>query len=424
MLADVVESIGGPSLTALRALQRIALDRNERVYLVGGPVRDALLGRPLKDLDFAVEGNAAALAASLAGEIEGRLVVHRRFRTASVIATGCTVDLVTARREHYPQPGALPDVIPASIEDDLARRDFSINAMAIPLAPEGCALIDHCSGREDLRRGLVRILHPNSFTDDPTRIFRAVRYEQRLGFEIEAATLESIQRTLRDKRIDLLTGDRVRHELERILKEENPAPALVRAMELGVLAGMHPALTGEGFLNRIQRLAEGSRNRALRLDPLVWLAALVHHLDEPQGHALAQRLNMPRSWRSAVESSVCLREHWQKLGTPGLADSSLVHILGHCSEDAVLAASLFGKPVHIRERLSRYLEHLRRVKPDVDGDDLRELGIAPGPELGQILEAVREAKLDGLVVTKAEQVQLARDILVGRRQKTPALEGS
>ena len=154
-------------------------------YLVGGPVRDRLLGIPATDLDITVVGDAPRLAQRLADELGGKLTVHHRFGTATVDTDSVTVDLVTARRETYRYAGALPDVQPGVIEDDLARRDFTINAMAIPVTGDESDLVDLHGGTRDLAAGLVRVLHDLSFRDDPTRMLRAVRYAARFGFEIE-----------------------------------------------------------------------------------------------------------------------------------------------------------------------------------------------------------------------------------------------
>ena len=161
------------------------MDRLPAMYLVGGPVRDALLGTPVKDLDFVLEGEAAEVARRLAAELGGRVVSHARFGTASLLCGDVRVDLVTARKETYPHPGALPQVSAGTISDDLARRDFSVNALAIPLAVNDPQVMDAHGGIADLRLGLIRTLHSESFVDDPTRVLRAVRYEQRLGFRIE-----------------------------------------------------------------------------------------------------------------------------------------------------------------------------------------------------------------------------------------------
>ncbi len=172
--------MGGGGLFAFRTLRRLALKNSWRVYLVGGPVRDVLLNTAIKDLDFGVEGDAPALAQQLAKELGGSVVTHPRFMTAALVMPDLRLDLVTARREVYPRPGDLPRVFPGSVTDDLSRRDFSINALALPLWESAPQILDPEGGLADLDAGVVRVLHERSFRDDPTRLLRAARYEQRL----------------------------------------------------------------------------------------------------------------------------------------------------------------------------------------------------------------------------------------------------
>ena len=209
-------------------MRQLAAAYGTPAYLVGGPVRDALLGTPPSDLDFALVGHAPALARNVAARLgpDSRLTVHPRFGTATVALSpddsGGHIDLVTARHECYPRPGQLPQVTPGSIADDLTRRDFSINAMALPLTPGDGELLDPQGGLPDLESGIIRILHPGSFADDPTRMLRAVRYEQRFGFRIDAPTLTAMSDAIAGGGMDAVSGDRWRRELERILDESQP----------------------------------------------------------------------------------------------------------------------------------------------------------------------------------------------------------
>ena len=175
MLEQVAAGVSGGYLAVLQSLRRRATEGGLPIYLVGGPVRDALLGVPVKDLDFVLIGDAPELAEELASELGGAVTVHPRFGTATVEVQGDRVDMVTARKETYPHPGSLPVVSASGLEDDLARRDFSINAMALPLAGDSAPVVDPHGGLQDQGVGLVRILHPQSFADDPTTMLRAVR---------------------------------------------------------------------------------------------------------------------------------------------------------------------------------------------------------------------------------------------------------
>ncbi|MCK5124542.1 MAG: hypothetical protein KAQ82_04875, partial [Dehalococcoidia bacterium] len=182
-------------LELVNDISRQAAERGERVYLVGGVVRDLLLGYPNLDLDLVVEGDAVKLAQQVAETSQAKLLAHHRFGTAKLRYENFTMDLATARKETYAKPGALPTVTPGTLKDDLVRRDFSINAMAISLASDDYEeLVDPYQGKNDLEHRLIRILHPGSFSNDATRILRAVRYEQRLGFELETLTAQLLKR--------------------------------------------------------------------------------------------------------------------------------------------------------------------------------------------------------------------------------------
>ena len=258
-----VTAMLGPRLLALlEGLRRLASERGQPAYLVGGPLRDAALGAPLRDLDFSVVGDAPALAASLANELGGCLTVHPRFGTATVKLADAQIDLVTARKEVYPSPGSLPEITPGSIDDDLARRDFSINAMALPIWGSG-GLLDPHDGLGDVAHRRVRTLHDGSFIDDPTRMLRAVRYEQRFGFNLEETTERNLRDALSAGAMATVSGDRWRHELDRILEEDHPAKTLSRAAELGILAAIHPdRLAVSEALARIQE-SPGRQRRGL-----------------------------------------------------------------------------------------------------------------------------------------------------------------
>ncbi len=205
----------------------------QRVYLVGGIVRDLLLGYPNFDLDLVTEGDAVELAKRIARINGAGLVIYPRFSTAKIKSGDFAIDIATARSEIYARPGALPAVTPSSIEKDLFRRDFSINAMAISLTAEDYGqLLDPHRGKDDLHSHLIRILHPDSFSDDATRILRAIRYEQRLGFNLERETARLLKRDI--SMLDTISGDRIKHELELIFREEHPEHAIKRLGDLEI----------------------------------------------------------------------------------------------------------------------------------------------------------------------------------------------
>ena len=388
-------------LTLLRSAGEIAQEEGMPLYLVGGAVRDLLLSRPLEDLDLVVKGDAETLAYVVAKRLSGDVVSRSQFSTAKLKVDGLSLDLITARREHYPRPGALPQIIPGTMEDDLARRDFPINAMAFPIheLPRG-ELLDPYSGTEDLRHGIIRVLHERSFIDDATRILRALRYEQRLGFRLEESTEALLRRDL--SMLDTLSGDRLRKEIQLCLREEHPGPILLRAHHLGVLAAIHPSLSGAGFAveSAMQMGAKG------RLEEQVWVGLMTYALSPQEGDQLIQRLRMPSGWAITVRDTIAIREALPTLSQPDTPPVQLYDALARLSPAAVRACALAAPQEEARRNLSLFLEKLRHVKPALNGRDLIELGVPQGPAVGEMLTELRRARLEGAVGSRDEEVAL------------------
>jgi tRNA nucleotidyltransferase (CCA-adding enzyme) len=399
----------------LRISGEKAKAQGQRLYLVGGAVRDLLLVRPNLDFDLVVEGDAIALARHLAkgegiwGESESdgeRVTVHRQFGTAKFSRGNLTIDLVTARSETYTKPGALPIVRPGTIQDDLLRRDFSINAMSIDLSPASFGqLLDSHGGCGDLEQQQIRILHERSFIDDATRILRALRYEHRLGFKLEHNT----ERLLRENKsmLDTISGDRVRHELELILKEDCPEQILERAHALGGLQQLHPTLRGNGWL--AERFEE-ARQKAIA-DPALYLLLLVYHLSEEEMERLIARLAIVGKFGQNMRQLPRLKEDLHALANPAITPSGIYRLLKHYSPGAIAACALASESAVVRSHLERFLNHLRYVKTFLDGEDLKRLGVKPGPRMGRMLKTLQEAKLDGRVSTSKEEEALLRQLL-------------
>lgn len=387
-----------PLTALLGQVQRLADQAGVSAYLVGGPVRDELLGLPLKDLDVSVVGDAAALATRLADAVGGRLTVHRRFGTATVDAQYATIDLVTARRETYQRPGSLPDVQPGGITDDLARRDFTVNAMAVPLSGNLGQLVDPHGGQDDLRAGVIRVLHQRSFIDDPTRIVRAARYAGRLGFRIADDTLPALIEALPGA-MSTVSRDRVRHELERIFLEDRPLPVLRLAGELGILTSIHPSLS----VSHLPEVVPPGHPQ----DPQVWLAALAWVLRGCEASAFCACINSPSDWARVIDDAVALRGRVDQLGQPQLSPSVVCALLDGLSPDSLSVARLLSSPT-VAERIGRYRSEWRSIAPLLRGTDLLELGVPAGPAVGEALRALRKARLDGETQTREDEEVIAR----------------
>ena len=401
-----------PAETArlLKTAGELAQSQQQRLYLVGGMVRDLLLERNNLDLDLVVEGDAIHLAEELADMNQAKVTKHPRFGTAKIQCDSMYIDVATARAETYARPGALPTVKPGTIGDDLSRRDFTINAMATELSPRHFGeLLDPHNGRNDLEHKLVRILHERSFIDDATRIWRAVRYEQRLDFQMELATTELLKQST--VWLSTVSGDRIRHELELVLKEEHPEKALRRADELGVLNDLHPSLRGDIWLTETYALAR-EENLPDMPSPPLYLALLAYRLTAVEIEQLISYLNLPKTTAQILKDTIALKGNLEELSAHGLSPSHIYSLLHGYSTTAVIANALATDNDTIEEHIELYLNVLRYVHSSLKGDDIKRLGVRAGPKIREILNTLREAKLDGKVSGKKEEEEMVRGILV------------
>ncbi len=392
-------------LSFMQRAGEMAANQGQELYLVGGVVRDLLRGQANLDLDLVVEGDAINMARQLIRIYRGKITTHPRFGTAKLQWDKWSIDLATARSETYAQPGALPGVQPGSLRSDLFRRDFTINAMAICLSPSHYGeLMDRHGGRDDLKHKRIRVLHEKSFIDDATRIWRGLRYEQRLDFRLEANTLKLLKRDI--PMLDTISGDRIRYELECILKEEFPEKVLRRAEGLGVLAKLHPSLEGNGWL------AEkfGQARQSLPESPPVglYLALLAYQLTGEDTEHLITYLRLPKSLAQTLRDTVGIKAKLKSLANPKLTPSRIYRLLHGYSPTAVIANSLASDSPVARQHIQLFLDKLRYVKSSLTGNDLKKMGIAPGPRLKEILNLLHEARLDGKVTSKKGEVELVK----------------
>jgi tRNA nucleotidyltransferase (CCA-adding enzyme) len=326
------------------------------------------------------------------------------------------LDFVTARTEFYTAPSVLPTVESSSIKLDLHRRDFTINTLALCLNPNHWGqLLDFYGGLTDLRTGVVRVLHSLSFVDDPTRILRAVRYEQRYGFEIEPRTLELLTDAL--EMLDRVTPARIRHELERILQESQPEVALARLEELGVLRQFHPDLAaGDWTAKAFDVLRNAWRDPtpdpdlvAHPLERLYW-AALVYQLPIETVGLLNERLGLRRETQRLTLGVQWLRRNEEILGNPNARPSEIVAVLDEAEPSAIALFDVLAANPTIHGAIERYRTEWVKVHAELNGNDLRELGIPRGPLYRNILSAVRWARLDGTAGSRNEEVEIARRV--------------
>jgi tRNA nucleotidyltransferase (CCA-adding enzyme) len=367
------------------------------VYLVGGAVRDLLLGDVPFDLDLVVEGDAAALAASLGGE----LTVHDRFGTSTVRLDGFEYDIARARRESYARPGALPDVEPAGLTQDLLRRDFTVNALAIALAGAGAGELHAApGGLEDLDARRLRILHDRSFLDDPTRLFRLARYASRLGFEIEPRT-----RTLAGEAIDggalrTVSDPRVGAELRLLTREHDPVKALLALRELELDHALHP---GIGLADEtLARLALALLPGDGRPDRLA-LAVAARGVPAGELSALLDALSFEAEDRDAIVATSSRAEQVAAALAAAEEPSAIAAAAAGAPAELVALAGALGPDGAARD----WLERLRHVRLSIDGRDLLAAGVPEGPAIGHGLRAALAAKLDGRVSGREQELAAA-----------------
>ena len=377
-------------------------------YLVGGGVRDMLLGGTTTDLDVAVEGDARAVARELAQRLGGEMVEHERFGTATVRVDELAVDLATTRRERYVEPGALPEVEPASLAEDLGRRDFTINAMALGLTGDDLGVLhDPYGGRGDLEHGVISVLHGRSFVDDPTRLLRALRYEARFGFRMDEQTERLAREAAAGAGFSTVSGARVRDELLDLLAEPTAPEAVRRMHALGLDHALDPALEADAELVAAAQLAsaETGADRAL-----AGLAALVASDPSALGEWL-EELHLGRPATDAVARAAAKGPELARTLRNELAPSA-VHALLSCEPPEALALALARRAP--ADRVLSYLSDLKGVRLEITGDDLLEAGVPESPALGRALRETLRRKLDGEVSGRDAELELALAIARGQ----------
>ncbi len=369
------------------------------VWLVGGAVRDLLLGGSPLDLDLVVEGDAAAFAASLGGELQ----VHDRFGTSTVTLDGFSYDIARSRRETYTHPGALPDVAPAPLAEDLERRDFTVNTLALALSGDRAGeLTSVPAALEDLDARRLRVLHDHSFIDDPTRLFRMVRYATRLSFEIEPHTRALADQAISDGALRTVSGPRVGAELRLLAREHDPVSALTGLGALGLDRAIHPGFgleDGELARRALALLPEDARRDRLAL------AAAAREVPPPTLSPLLDSLAFEAEDRDAIVAAATRADDVANaLGAAG-APSEIATAAGGAPAELIALAGALGPEEQARE----WLDTLRHVRLEVDGDDLIAAGVSEGPAIGRGLRAALAAKLDRRASGREQELAAALD---------------
>jgi tRNA nucleotidyltransferase (CCA-adding enzyme) len=406
-----------------RLLERAAAS-GIQVYAVGGPVRDLLLHRPVRDLDLLVEAEHAAAIERVLRRLAGReleLVKHERFGTFELRGPEVELDLAIARREAYAHPGALPSVEPATLAEDLERRDFRVNALALPLAlvddPARAPVEAVAGALADLRESRLAVLHRRSFHDDPTRALRAARLCPRLGFKLARGTRSALADAMRDGAFGAVSGDRFRREFEKLFAEAtlglDPAAALRLLADWHVLGALEPGLEMPRAvstpLRRLGRSIADPPWRLARHRP--WVAGLALWLAELQPmlrKRALERLSVRGETAARIGGFRKLRDRAVQKLTRSRGRGAVDAVLGELDEDQVLALHSFAEPA-LRRRIVRWAAEDRGRRPSVNGTDLVALGLE-GAAVGRVLALVRTAYLDGALANREEALALAREL--------------
>ena len=426
-LADLVRRrLDSATVQLLEQLGTTGDELGVAVHAVGGCVRDLLLNLSNLDLDVTVEGDGIFFAEIFGARHGCRVRPHTAFGTAVlVLPDGRKLDIASTRLEYYESPAVLPTVERASLRHDLYRRDFTINTLALCLNNSRFGLLlDYFGGQKDLQDKTVRVLHNLSFVEDPTRAFRAVRFEQRLGFQIDAHTEGLLRSAVRAGLVERVGGKRLLGELIHILREQEPVPAISRMGQMGLLPCIHSALRfgpdSEQLCAELDDLLAWYRLLYLNL-PIerwtVWFLALTDRLETDAYLETCRRLQMPERLMErlfgrrhrALKQLQGLRHVFNRGGE--ISHSKLYHWLHGIPPELLLYGLARNGQEELRRMVSLYLTRLVDVKPLVDGDDLLELGLSPGPGVRRLKERLLEARLDGQVASKDEELTLARQLI-------------
>ncbi len=418
-MLKILSKIPEESKGLIAKLREQALAQNRKVYLVGGFVRDLILRVKNLDLDIVVEGDGIKFAEDFAKLLEARVTAHRQFGTATVLLKfGLKVDFSSARKESYPQPAHLPVVSSGSLKDDLFRRDFTINAMAISLT-DG-SIVDYFGGRDDLINKKIRVLHDLSFKDDPTRILRAVRFEQRYDFNIEPKTLELLKEAVKLKMLEKVQPHRTRDDLVLVLKENNPLKEVRRIKQLAGFKFIHPKLNLSvktyAYLKSLEKEIKWfNKNYPQRRSLDTWLIYLIGLCDSLNPAAIkeiCEKFGLRKGEEKRLLSyKQVTRKFIVELSNPKIKPSRIFVLLEPLSYETVISLrAKYNNPVFKRQ-IADFLEIYNGMRVFVSGDDLHGLGLIPGPQYQKIFAQVLNTKLNGEVKDKKEELSLIRELL-------------
>ena len=407
--------LGQDLLSILKRISQVA-DRSEvTVFAVGGFVRDLLLNIPNKDIDIVVEGDGILFASNLAEEFDGKVKSHEKFGTSVVIfPDGYRIDVAMAREEYYEYPAALPTVKQSSINSDLYRRDFTINSLAVKLNGEGAfCLMDFFNGERDLKNKEIHVLHDLSFIDDPCRLFRAIKFEQRFSFRISKQTEELMKVAIKKGLVGSLSGTRLLNEITLILKEKHPLKYILRMKEFDLLKFISSQIILDSAdleaLGKIETVLSWAETISHPEKPEVWyvyLLAMVYSLDEESFMQTIEKLQM----QAKLKKSLIIDRGACKKGLDFLAEDKdwgpevVYNFFSACSIEALIYFLAVDSTDRANQYANTYFTQYCGQAVSLTGDDLVEMGLKPGPIFRSVFKGLREAHLKGAVETRDDEV--------------------
>ena len=410
------ERLGEDLLSILERISQVASRSEVTVFAVGGFVRDLLLNIPNKDIDIVVEGNGILFASKLAEEFDGKVKSHEKFGTSVVIfPDGYRIDVAMARVEYYQYPAALPTIKQSSVNSDLYRRDFTINSLAIKLNGEGAfCLMDFFNGERDLKNKEINVLHNLSFIDDPCRLFRAIKFEQRFGFKISKHTEAFMKVAIKKRMVESLSGTRLLNEINLILKEKYPLKYILRMKEFGLLKFISSQIiidaAGLEALGKIETVLSWTETISLPEKPEVWyvyLLAIIYSLDDESFMQMIKKLQI----QARLKKSLIIDRRTCKKALELLAEDKAwgPEVIYNLFSDLSIEALIYFLAVDSTDRAKKYAniyftQYCGQAELSLTGDDLVEMGLKPGPVFQSVFKALREAHVRGAIETRDDEV--------------------
>lgn len=414
----MLEVLPDKIINLLKSAGKLAEELKMNAYVVGGFVRDLFLQMINYDIDIIVEGDGMYFAKVIGSYYGLKVKCHKRFKTAVIYFNDkIKMDIASARLEYYEKPAVLPKIEMSSLKMDLYRRDFTINTLAIRINPEFFGeLIDYFGAKRDLKNKIIRVLHNQSFIDDPTRIFRAIRYEQRYGFHINKLTLNLVEDAVKKNLLDMIKGKRLYDELILIFQEENVIPMIKRMSELGLLRFIHPKIVFDNIIENTLKKINEIINWFNQYFPeekyekwILYLGGLLERLNYDDLLIVESNLTLPKFVMLKI---LMIKEKVPQVLSKisyDIKPSKVYSFLAPLPLEVQLYVLVKAEKYEIKKIISSYFTHLRQISLEINGDDLIKLGFLPGKIFKKILDATLNAKIDGVLRNKEDEIKYVKE---------------